>query len=92
MSFFRKILYSVKLRYQCVQSTIQRTPLPTLKGGSAMPSDDAADTTTMLTTMLQEAWEYLQEAKTAGADADIAVWLEAFDVLLDSPQIGRKPL
>lgn len=45
----------------------------------------------MLTTMLYEAWD-LQEAKQAGADADIAVWLEAIDVLLDSPQVIRKPL
>lgn len=46
----------------------------------------------MLSTMLHEAWEYLQEAKAAGADPDIALWLEAIDVLLDSPQVSRKPL
>ena len=57
-----------------------------------MPSD-AADTTPMLMShMLAEAWEFLQEAKQADAHADVAVWLEAIDVLLDSPQVIRKPL
>lgn len=92
MSFFLKILYSVELRYRCIKNTIRRTPIPTLKGGAAM-STDAADTTPMLMSqMLAEAWEYLQEAKQAEAHADVAVWLEAIDVLLDSPQVIRKPL
>lgn len=46
----------------------------------------------LMSHMLAEAWEFLQEAKQADAHADVAVWLEAIDVLLDSPQVIRKPL
>jgi hypothetical protein len=56
-----------------------------------MPDDNQA-TAPLLNDMLSEAWQYLQDAKETGAQADIDTWREAFDVLLDSPQVARKPL
>ena len=57
-----------------------------------MPGEDNTAPMPMLTDMLHEAWEYLQDAKTAGSEGDIATWLEAIDVLLDSPLLKRAPL
>ena len=60
-------------------------------GVLVMPDDNQA-TAPLLTNMMSEAWQYLQDAKETGAQADIDTWREAFDVLLDSPQVARKPL
>ena len=57
-----------------------------------MPDKGQDNTTQLLTEMLCEAWEYLQDAKRSRSREDIATWREAIDVLLDSPQVARAPL
>lgn len=44
-----------------------------------------------LAEMLTDAWVYYRAARDNGDVAGEALWLEAFDCLLDRPDMPRKP-